>query len=420
MFESVEGGDQAVDEHDPDTIVVAHAAPQRNKAARTIPIDNPAELQNSTLGEWDTRYLELMDEAHEERAKKISVAQAKRNATYWILDQGIGGVSADFREDNEEHALSIFSGEALLEMLAYPETQVAGRKRSSSAIAEESRDRRVRPRSQEDPAIDDRDDFQPGGMDEEQPNDEEDIPEPEMGREQEVPLSNGPEKYPWNEYASSHRGSRQGSVHPPMSIAGISSSAGRPPHIDFVPSSLGSKRISRMIQESPLNRRRLLHHSSLAGSGHADTEADITFGEDDFGLGLDLDETIELDEQLDDDLYDADFETYGPAAPALVSTQQAADSQWLAETLEQEAYNFLTFLSATVEGKKADEEQETVVTFEELLPPNKNSHVVAAQGLLHVLSLATKGLIEVLQQDPFGRIEMGIAEVVARSDVEAV
>lgn len=428
IFESVEQDVEEGEEPDAETMVVARAAPQRNRAARVIPIDNPAELQNSTLGEWDTRYLQVMEDAHKEHANKISVAQAKRNAAYWILDQGIGGVSADFREDSEEHPLAIFSGEALLEMFDRPQAQIAGRKRSSSVRVGDE-DRRVRPRTADDDRLviaDDQIDFQPGVDDGEQAaaldNDDE-VPEPEIGRQQEAPLSDGPEQFPWNSnyIASSHHGSRQGSARPPMSVAGVSSSVRGLAQFDFMPSSLGSRRISRLIQESPLDRRRLLRNSSAPGSAtYAGTEFDNTFGEDDLGLGLNLDETIQLDEQLAGDLQDADFEVYGPAAPALASTQQAADSQWLAATLEQEAYNFLTFVSTAIAGKDINGEQEPIVTFEELLPPDRNSHVVAAQGLLHVLSLATKGLIEVLQEEPFGSIEMGVNQLEANSEVEAI
>lgn len=425
VFDSVEA---AYNDHpNAETIVVARAAPQRNKPTRTIPIDNPAELQNSTLGEWDNKYTDIMEDAHKEHASKTSVAQAKRNAAYWILDQGIGGVSADFREDDHEHPLAMFSGQALLEMFDGPDTQSGSRKRSASAGTEADK-RRVRPRSEdEQPRVNDKqDDFEPQFDDDGFPaidnNDGDDGgPEPEIGREPEAPLSNGPQTWPWDELALSRQGSRQGSIRPPMSAAGVSSSAGGPGAFDIPFSSVGSKRISRLTSGSPLEqRRRLLRQSSLIGSAaHLGMDANETFGEDDFAMGLGLDDSIEIDRQLAGDLQDAEYELYEPAAPALASTQQVADSQWLASTLEKEAYNFLAFIETTIEGKKADTE-DNVVTFEELLPPETNSHVVAAQGLLHVLSLTTKGLIDVFQESSFGDIEMNIAEHEASSEVEAV
>jgi meiotic recombination protein REC8 len=68
-------------------------------------------------------------------------------------------------------------------------------------------------------------------------------------------------------------------------------------------------------------------------------------------------------------------------------------------------------------GQLEDEDVEKV-TFEGLLPPEQHSKVVAAQGLLHVLSLATKGLIEVRQEEAFARIEIGIVRVEEENEEE--
>jgi len=57
-------------------------------------------------------------------------------------------------------------------------------------------------------------------------------------------------------------------------------------------------------------------------------DTDVGGDGDDFDI-----EDSELDRRLAGNL-DEDFELYGPAAA--VSTQEAADSQWLAATLEQE------------------------------------------------------------------------------------
>lgn len=48
------------------------------------------------------------------------------------------------------------------------------------------------------------------------------------------------------------------------------------------------------------------------------------------------------------------------------------------------------------------------VFFEELLAPTQNTKIVGAQALLHVLALATKGLIEVEQQEDYGPIKLGV------------
>jgi len=373
-----------------------------------------------------------MEEAHAENASKISMAQAKRNAAYWVLDQGIGGVDSDLRGDNREHPLAVFSGQALLDALLGPQAQSASRKRARSANGNDDDDgvtsRRIRssPPGQEGIGLGVEDDGLQTMADDDRGltlgNDEF---EPEVGRHEQPPMSEHQDSFPWNAYASSKQGSRHGSIRPAMSIAGVTSSAGGRAGFDLVPSSMGSKRVSCLIAESPLEqRRRLLRQSSvLSGSRQAQEHIGLGSADDDFGLDLDISDTA-LDRELAGNLPNADeFELYGPGAA--VSTQQAADSQWLAATLEQEAFNFLGFLQTTIEGKQVDldsndDKENVTVTFEELLPPESNSEVVAAQGLLHVLSLATKGLITVRQEEDFGVIDMRIVPGLAAAEHEEV
>lgn len=111
-----------------------------------------------------------------------------------------------------------------------------------------------------------------------------------------------------------------------------------------------------------------------------------------------------------------DFQLHGPAAD--VDTQTAARSQWMRAALDTESINFLDFVkteastkAARIAGEAGDEDELVAphsVLFEELLPPAQNSKTVAAQALLHVLALATKGMLSVRQEEDFGAIEMGI------------
>lgn len=111
-----------------------------------------------------------------------------------------------------------------------------------------------------------------------------------------------------------------------------------------------------------------------------------------------------------------DFQLYGPAAA--VDTQTAAQSQWVAAALDSESRNFLDFLDAQIQARDptAEEEQEEEgeklrrsATFEGLLPPTEHTRVVAAQAFLHVLTLASKNLVNVRQDEGFGEIEIAIA-----------
>ena len=210
---------------------------------------------------------------------------------------------------------------------------------------------------------------------------------------------------PWNVLASS----RAGSARP----AAYTSSAGAA-HGGFDPA-LGppsAARGHRLTTASPLfgrGKQGLTRYSSLEIPGPAQTSGDLgTFDDDGF--------------QLPDLGGDEEFELHGPAAG--VNTQQADNSQWLANTLEDEANNFFAFLQAQIEQRypvlEKPESQELgsdvgdeagrhgVVTFEELLPPASNSKVVGAQGLLHVLTLVTRGAVAVKQDDDFGEIEVSI------------
>ena len=88
-------------------------------------------------------------------------------------------------------------------------------------------------------------------------------------------------------------------------------------------------------------------------------------------------------------------------------------------TLNQEANNFLEFVKAEVTALPAhasDDEDELSgdglsnpsVSFERLLPPTKHSKIVAAQAMHHLLALATKSLIIVRQDSPYGSIDLSL------------
>lgn len=85
-------------------------------------------------------------------------------------------------------------------------------------------------------------------------------------------------------------------------------------------------------------------------------------------------------------------------------------------TLDQESNNFLEFVKVEIAAKPvpADEEDELAgetrrsMFFGELLPPEKHTRTVAAQGLHHVLALATKGLLRVQQGEHYGAIALEV------------
>ena len=186
------------------------------------------------------------------------------------------------------------------------------------------------------------------------------------------------------------------------SVGGFPTSAGRPSSIPGMggagPGSL-ERRASRIPSASPLVGRGQQRYSSL----------ELPIPDDDAGVlgGGRLSDEQALEE----------FELYGPGAG--VDTQTAADSQWVRSTLNQEANNFLGFVEAkiaVIPAAEDDEEDElsrpsqpkASITFEELLPHEENSKIVAAQGLYHVLALATKGLLNVKQHPANSAIDLSL------------
>ncbi len=97
---------------------------------------------------------------------------------------------------------------------------------------------------------------------------------------------------------------------------------------------------------------------------------------------------------------------WGPAAA--VDTQTAAESQWVRQALETEAENFLTFVQTQVQQQAT---AEGGISFDTLLPPTQHSRVVATQAFMHVLSLASRGFLQVQQDDVqgFGELSLNVA-----------
>lgn len=146
-----------------------------------------------------------------------------------------------------------------------------------------------------------------------------------------------------------------------------------------------------------LDSRRLTSASPLFSRGRdaGQRPSELSLG---FLAGDNEDMLGEL--RADDPALD-DFELYGPAAG--VDTQTAGQSQWLSNILERESRNFLDFVNVRLEDKAEGqaEDGDESITFEELLPPAQNTKVVASQAFLHVLTLATRGLLTVKQEDLF-------------------
>lgn len=130
-------------------------APQRKtRGPRLAQPDLRTELQNAELGEWSTNYLDNMADLARVKEQRRSIFQAKKNAAFWILGQGIGGVQANFGDDRQPHPLAMFSGQELLDALKGPlvagvDSPGGSGKRARSSSPQEDGERRVRARTED-------------------------------------------------------------------------------------------------------------------------------------------------------------------------------------------------------------------------------------------------------------------------------
>ncbi|KAL2393307.1 Protein arg-6, mitochondrial [Exophiala dermatitidis] len=426
---------QPPDTESRETSETAEAPQRRARPVKSIRPDQRTELSNRDLNEWNENYLVNMAAALRSRQSQVSRYEAKKNAEFWILHQGIGNIAGTFGDDRTQHPFALFSGQSLWELLR--DDKAGGTKRSRSRSGSDTAEaddgdenaRRVRARttaSQEEHGrgedgvgIDNNDNGinfdEDDGLNIQGPGGDEFNIGSEVGRHAPPSLPDRSSGMPWNTGISSRqsfaqpgsRGLRHGSGLFRMS----SSVGGLAGGMELVgPPSAFGRRGSRFTSASPLLGKgpgpsfpRL--SSQETGEMHGSRLSSNVSNENDFA---DLDAQLGVGADAD---VDVDFELFGPSAN--VDTQTAAQSQWVAETLENEAYNFLTFVNTKVQAL-AEEGQErdrgAAVTLDELLPPTQHSQVVGAQAFLHVLALATKGLLQVAQAEPYGEIGIAVAD----------
>ena len=136
----------------------AEAHQYRVRAPKATQADDPQELANVDLAKWDTNYLANMAEATKIKQQHKAVALARKNATFWVLGQGIAGVGVGIcsGDDRVPNPLAIFSGRTLLEALTGRESSPLGVKRTRSLLDdldEEGKARRVRARGEDEQEV---------------------------------------------------------------------------------------------------------------------------------------------------------------------------------------------------------------------------------------------------------------------------
>lgn len=356
-----EAQDQTRHETTSETATATNMKQARKVAKKVIQMDITTSMGNRMLNEQNHNYLDRMrHENHKHQQRKLA-AIAKRNAELWVL--GTGTILAQ----GMLGPLDMFSGAALLD--AFIGVNLTGGTKRSRDEAESSEDSEAK-RSRNTPTQDigRRLEMQTAGSDEFLVVDDDTI---ERGREAPTPLDDRQlsSLLPWNQ---SHGSRRPTDVNQPTSA-----SFGGGPLLNIT-----GRRGSRLTTASP-----------LVGRGAVGDELD------DFQLapGSDINMTGLNDED--------EFALYGVAAQ--VDTQTAAQTQWQKTALTGESANFLEFVQTAIDEQE-DRNQGENVDFETLLPPRDNSHIVAAQAFLHVLTLGSKGALRVGQEKPFGPLVLAV------------
>lgn len=364
-------------------VVQATAPAKRRRTVKHVAMtDEVTYLPRSQQKHWQDNYVAIMEGAARHGKGTTAPAQAKKNALAFVLHNGIANVGLSARVSGVEHPLgAAFSGWNVLSCLnpdvfgvPEPETPRRPRRRrkSDEAFADEvamaQQQRNVRPRLE-----DDANDLAETGRGAR--NDGEMPPPPapldqddsffEMGMDAPPAMDDhhSSSLMPW---------SRQGSVAPGSSVRGPPGSAQKAP------------------APSPL-----LHKSTNVITGldrHSDPAEPATPSRAALDLPALDDSEMDMDPVLD----------FGDAAYA---------------GLDVASQQFLDYASkrAVAHGYVAEDAgRRRWIDFEEIANPLKHDGAIAAQAFLHVLSLATRGVVSVRQgsdekgTQPFGTIHVGI------------
>ncbi|CAD0111038.1 unnamed protein product [Aureobasidium uvarum] len=131
----------------------ASAPAVRTRVPKPLPQDQELELHNSDLQNWDREYLDNQVRAAQHKLQNKSLVLARKNADFWVLQNGIGGLGAVYQgaEQHMPEPLRLFSGNALLVALTGIQLNIAGTKHPRDVDSnQDDQERRVRSRSDDD------------------------------------------------------------------------------------------------------------------------------------------------------------------------------------------------------------------------------------------------------------------------------
>jgi hypothetical protein len=370
------------------------------------------ELHNKDLSDWNTNYLANMAEASRLKSTHRVYTDAKKNAEFLVWGTGIGGIGVRPPGATAPTPIDMFCGDSLFELYTGVNRKktLAGKKHDRDSGIDEATEgeaRRVRPRTENDDDESRQIGRAEGGDEGMFPADDEEV---ELPRDAPAALDDQQlfSAMPWN-MSASVRGSsavpRSARVGLPGSVAGSMSTTAK--------ASALRQRGGRLVSASPLQGRGTLGDSDiLRGFEAGDTDVEME--------GLALPEMISSDG--------------GFLAGDVAAEEIAASAQRVTESLSAEGGNFLAFIADAVEQKQQRAQQERdpfqeetaadndteEVLFEDLLPPQENGRMVACQGLMMVLALGTRGLLDVRQDEPFQVIGLKLTKKGRESHMRVV
>ncbi|KAJ5263345.1 hypothetical protein N7478_010950 [Penicillium angulare] len=348
-------------EHELIEPVIQRQVRHRIRIIKYIDPDNTTTVRNSDLAQWNNEYTSNMAYASNQKQQNKIQTTSKKNAAFYVYGQGIGYVGIGLGQNKKDHPLKCFSGISLFNALCRESEQLTTPKKPG------------RPSKDPDTEVETDTEVHRNGNGGPQTKrlDSLDI---EIGRH--APSSLLDEQsilMPWNIIASAQ--------------------SSRIAHLG----SLGD--LSAKFGETSLLRhshsRRLTSASPLAGRGYLDPserQGSLSLLVDDgIGAGVDFfNEDLETTRYLEGELA-TDRESIQAFSRRVSAIQRVAGQ------LDQESLNFFEFIQEKM-GSSNEREGQMEMRFSELLAPESTSRVVATQGLMNVLTLATKGVLRVRQE----------------------
>ena len=120
---------------------------RKRRAPKALPVDERLELHSTDLAQWKTNYLGNMAEAVEAKISHRAPFVARKNAAFWVVEVGVGGVGVGLGSSKLQSPLSIFAGDTMMEALTGVQVSTAGQKRGRDEDEDRDSDseaRRVR------------------------------------------------------------------------------------------------------------------------------------------------------------------------------------------------------------------------------------------------------------------------------------